>query len=1149
MRIARLDVTRFGHFDGFQLDFGVNDGTDFHIVLGQNEAGKSTLVDAWLNILYGIPNRTSYAFRHSRDTLLIGAQVQDGDETLTLTRTPKKDKNLLDASGDPLPQARMDALLRGVSDQAYRALWCLDDKTIEEGGDDILASKGDIGQLLFAAASGLAAFNADLEAERSADRAFQRKGQGRQSTSVYTFSKRLRDLDAQRREIDVDAPKYRRLREEAQAAAAFNETTRDRLRDLEARDKHLRAVLAALPIKAELDTLRADLRVLGDWPDLPTGTVEQVTQMAKVRASHQSTLETRELDLTRLSSELEAVTVSDAEAALPEQLAQIASLRGRATEAGEDLPRRHEEAAVHRAAISRYWKDIGLDSVTNADSLHLPGAMLEALDRAVQTNTLAEADLLRATQEAERAKTISDRAEAALSEAAIPDPEPLRVLLADHGADGLVSSFEHATNIARTAAAAAQSDLDRLSVGTAVFDKVPEVSLTAQGAESLDQQIRALTAQSEALSTRLSEGRESIATLAARLDALGAQGGDVSDAAADAARAQRDLMWQTHRDVLSEKSADSFAAAMADDDRLSSLRLADAARVSEMRQASVQLAEDRAIHATREGEAAKCAAALESEKAQLDGHLSALDLPVSMSAGALAEWLRSHATAASSARLAEKADAELQGAVAKAQPLSHALAQALSLSADLDLAALVQAARALITELDAQAKTHAAQVDTARQAKEDHADRLAALKSSEDAQDSASAGLATALAVLPIRLPEDLDPRDALPTLRALSAEMVALVALTGRIEKMAQNEAAFAEEIARVAAPWPELAEQAPLAQARGLDRIAAQATRNMDRRTGLETQISEVQGDIGQARSAVVAIDAKASDMARIFAPMPDGFDAIHVSVNQAAKAAALRDQIETVSQRLAALVGADSLDAAERMLFDATAVQLQTELDLLAPELKAAHEARDQAIADQALADRTLAESGIDGAVAQLAQERQIVLEDLTATAEAGLTRRIALMLAERALARYRERHQSAMLADTQAAFADLTDGAYPALAAQPTDRGDVLVATRASDGHTLRADETTMSKGTRFQLYLALRLAGYRQMVANGTVLPFLCDDIFETFDEARTAAACRLMHGIGTIGQAIYFTHHAHVAEIAKAQCGDAVKIHRIADGV
>jgi uncharacterized protein YhaN len=37
---------------------------------------------------------------------------------------------------------------------------------------------------------------------------------------------------------------------------------------------------------------------------------------------------------------------------------------------------------------------------------------------------------------------------------------------------------------------------------------------------------------------------------------------------------------------------------------------------------------------------------------------------------------------------------------------------------------------------------------------------------------------------------------------------------------------------------------------------------------------------------------------------------------------------------------------------------------------------------------------------------------------------------------------------------------------------------------------------------FQLYLALRLAGYHQYSASGTTLRFVADDIMEAFDNTR-----------------------------------------------
>ncbi|HFB2048686.1 MAG: hypothetical protein HRT83_03485 [Hyphomicrobiaceae bacterium] len=57
--------------------------------------------------------------------------------------------------------------------------------------------------------------------------------------------------------------------------------------------------------------------------------------------------------------------------------------------------------------------------------------------------------------------------------------------------------------------------------------------------------------------------------------------------------------------------------------------------------------------------------------------------------------------------------------------------------------------------------------------------------------------------------------------------------------------------------------------------------------------------------------------------------------------------------------------------------------------------------------------------------------------------------------------------------------------------------MLIVQHKSDKRSIRADKETISKGTRFQLYFGLRLTSYRQMAKADTVLPFSCDNIFET----------------------------------------------------
>jgi uncharacterized protein YhaN len=73
MRLRRLDLSAFGHFTDHQMDFGVKGGgSDFHIIHGANEAGKTTLMEGYLRLLFGFPNLEPYAFKHGRPNLRVG---------------------------------------------------------------------------------------------------------------------------------------------------------------------------------------------------------------------------------------------------------------------------------------------------------------------------------------------------------------------------------------------------------------------------------------------------------------------------------------------------------------------------------------------------------------------------------------------------------------------------------------------------------------------------------------------------------------------------------------------------------------------------------------------------------------------------------------------------------------------------------------------------------------------------------------------------------------------------------------------------------------------------------------------------------------------------------------------------------------------
>jgi uncharacterized protein YhaN len=213
----------------------------------------------------------------------------------------------------------------------------------------------------------------------------------------------------------------------------------------------------------------------------------------------------------------------------------------------------------------------------------------------------------------------------------------------------------------------------------------------------------------------------------------------------------------------------------------------------------------------------------------------------------------------------------------------------------------------------------------------------------------------------------------------------------------------------------------------------------------------------------------------------------------------------------------------------------MQAQGDLDAVERQYRAA-------IATRAEAARNLNAVTGDDTVAALTERKATLELAMQDTALRYVSLRAGHMLAQEAIRRYRDKHRSGMMDATQLAFSELTNGAYTALQTQAQGNTETLIAIDAS-GRAKHAQD--MSKGTRFQLYLALRAAAYEQLADQGTCLPFFCDDIFETFDEDRTKSACAMMARIGRRGQAIYLTHHQHVVDIARAACGDAVRVHEI----
>ena len=70
MRITRLDLLKYGAFEGRSMV--LRPDAKLHVILGANEAGKSSTLAAVSDLLFGFPSRTPYDFRFKAAELRLG---------------------------------------------------------------------------------------------------------------------------------------------------------------------------------------------------------------------------------------------------------------------------------------------------------------------------------------------------------------------------------------------------------------------------------------------------------------------------------------------------------------------------------------------------------------------------------------------------------------------------------------------------------------------------------------------------------------------------------------------------------------------------------------------------------------------------------------------------------------------------------------------------------------------------------------------------------------------------------------------------------------------------------------------------------------------------------------------------------------------
>ncbi len=139
---------------------------------------------------------------------------------------------------------------------------------------------------------------------------------------------------------------------------------------------------------------------------------------------------------------------------------------------------------------------------------------------------------------------------------------------------------------------------------------------------------------------------------------------------------------------------------------------------------------------------------------------------------------------------------------------------------------------------------------------------------------------------------------------------------------------------------------------------------------------------------------------------------------------------------------------------------------------------------------------------------------------------LRAQLALWAIDQAVSKYETTRQPAVIREAQAAFVAMTGGRYESLLS-PVGSADLRV--RDSEGKDRGVDE--LSRGTREQLYLAMRMGLIEQYEQNSEPLPVIMDDILVNFDDDRGPLAVQALAEFAKNRQVIVMTCHQGTREM------------------
>ncbi len=1164
MKIKKINLKAFGSFTDLELDFGSSPA--FTLVYGLNEAGKSTVLRAVGDFLYGIPHVSPDAHYYPTDKLRIEAILKTGDGgELTLTRRKGTKNTLLDEENNPVPEAVLLQFLGGINRELFTVMFGMDHHRLRRGGEELLQGRGALGEALFEAATGISGLREVItELDNESGELYKPSGS---KPLINSGLKIYYELKQKINELALAPRNWEEIEEKYFDEKDMAEKLKDEEKEITKKVSQLERLQNTMPLVARRNSYLEEMAALGVVPELSPAFREERTALQNRRKNAAQAKEQAVNDLERLQNDTDQISISPE---ILEHEGDITALQERLhtyRSHVKEIPTLEGEINELEAAATALLRSLApsLSTIEEAEALRLP------LTRIKEIRQLAE-DYMPLDQACKTAREKVSEIEFSLENLA---EEKANITPRGDASDLLnvlnrvrkKGNLEEELGKKNSAAAALeiklQNKLEALGLWTGTLYEVQHTELPlSETVRSFEDRFRAMDNETQNTADKITEEEKNLQSSLQQLEGGGLSGEVPTEEILHKTREHRQQGWRLIRRAWLEGQRDE-----AEEENFNADQPLDAAYESSVTK-SDEISDRLRYEANRVERKTLLLSAIEQSQETISRLNEQLEGLQQKKESLKEEWKAAWALA----NIEPLSPPEMQSWLGSCREIIAGLEQLNEhRAAQKELSEAVETHKQEIsTALQdlGEPGTEAAEtlemlIDRAQQVCDKYREAVNRLKNIEEAcksrakeLDSARRRIEAAEADLEkwqekwvAALSEARQPEQT--TIAAASAYLEKLEELFRKKDELAgkqtklQNMKSTVQgfqsrlgELLKVMAP--DLSSQPADQAAAQLQARAVKTRRDKDRLDSLEEQIKKAKESAQKADEEIEATDRALKELIREAcckdeSELPEMEEKAH-------RLQKLRENLENVEEQLLSLGGGLQLEEIIAETDGVDGDELPGEINALKKELEEIGETKEEVNRNFG-ATRKEYEEKVKGAseeAANAAENAQGMLAQLKGQTEDYLRLRLASIVLRRGIDRYREENQSPVITKSGEYFSRLTKGSFANLKVDFDEKDNPVLLGLRPGGEEVKVEG--MSDGSLDQLYLALRLASIERHLEQNEPLPIILDDLLINFDDQRSADALTVLGEFAAKTQIIFFTHHLNIVEQAARSISAGQKI-------